>query len=323
MSINHEHVMVTGAAGFIGSSLCETLLAQGWRVTGIDNFSPNYAEAAKRENLRGSLTSKRFTLVECDVGGEGFRSCLEPNRPDVIVHLAATPGVRPSVEHVLEYVDNNVRATANVLASAVSGGVPKVIFASSSSVYGESSGRPALEDDTLVPLSPYAATKVSGEALCRSFVACHDIAVTCLRFFTTYGPRQRPDMALTKLAGCIQSGRPFLMNGDGRSLRDYTHISDIVAGICASLNHEERFDIFNLGSGKPVDLKTMIEVTSEAFARSPVLQQVELPTCEPQRTCADIGRAAAKLGYKPQVDFRAGVAEFAEWFLASKNRWPT
>jgi UDP-glucuronate 4-epimerase len=310
--------MVTGAAGFIGSSLCDALVAQGRQVTGIDNFSPNYAEAAKRENIRTLLDSKQFILVECDVGSKMFEDVLSSIHLDVIVHLAATPGVRPSVEHVLEYVDNNVRATANVLASATSLGVPKIVFASSSSVYGKGAGRPAREEDALVPLSPYAATKVAGEALCRSFVASHDISVTCLRFFTAYGPRQRPDMAICKLAHCIKSGLPFPINGDGRSSRDYTYISDIVSGIIASLGHDEPFDIINLGSGNPITLDTMIEQTSKALLQSPVLERVNLPSCEPLQTCADIRKATETIGYRPRIDFYSGVSLFAEWFLASQ-----
>ena len=318
--MNNDHIMVTGAAGFIGSSVCEELLAQGRKVTGIENFSPNYAETTKRENLRAMLASKRFNLVECDVGSEGLRSSLSSNPPDIIVHLAATPGVRPSVEHVLEYVDNNVRATANVLASATSAGIPKVIFASSSSVYGEDFGRPAREDDALAPLSPYAATKVSGEALCRSFVACHDISITCLRFFTVYGPRQRPDMAIYKLAHCINAGIPFRMNGDGRSSRDYTYISDIVSGICASLNCDESFEVFNLGSGNPIELNAMIAQVSEALGKTPILHSAEFPSSEPTRTYADIRKASEKLGYQPIVNFRDGIAQFAAWFAKSQKR---
>jgi UDP-glucuronate 4-epimerase len=317
--MSNDHVMVTGAAGFIGSSLCDELVSQGRRVTGIDNFSLNYPEATKRENIRQLLDTKHFTLVECDVGSEQFSNLISSSRPDVIVHLAATPGVRPSVEHVLEYVDNNVRATANVLATAASAGVPKIIFASSSSVYGKGSARPDREDDPLVPLSPYAATKVAGEALCQSFAASRDISVTCLRFFTAYGPRQRPDMAICKLAHCIVSGRPFQMNGDGKSARDYTYISDIVSGICASISYEKRFDVFNLGSGNPIDLETMIKLTSEVLSKYPVLEQVDMPSCEPQQTCADVGKAATTLGYRPCVDFSTGMSSFAEWFVASQK----
>ena len=312
--MKYEHIVVTGAAGFIGSTLCEELVSQGRRVTGIDNFSPNYAEATKRQNLHNLSNSEKFTLVEIDVGNESFGSLLSSANPDAIVHLAATPGVRHSVEHVLEYVDNNVRATANVLANAVLAGVKKIVFASSSSVYGNGSARPTREDDPLVPLSPYAATKVAGEALCRSFVASSDISCTCLRFFTVYGPRQRPDMAICKLAHCLDSGRPFSVNGDGRSARDYTYISDIVSGIIASLSYQARFDIFNLGSDRPIDLETMISLTSQALGQSPVLKRVELPSCEPTQTCADIGKAKEKLGYQPCVDFNTGLVRFAEWF---------
>ena len=318
--MNHDRIVVTGAAGFIGSSLCEALVAQGRIVTGFDNFAPNYADAAKRDNIRDLSQSKNFKLVEYDVGDEGFCKLLSSIRPDAIVHLAATPGVRPSVEHVLDYVDNNVRATANVLACARSTGISKFVFASSSSVYGEGPGRPARESDPLVPLSPYAATKVSGEALCRSFVACHDLSVTCLRLFTVYGPRQRPDMAIFKLARCIESGLPFPMNGDGGSARDYTYISDIVSGICASLNCEESFEVFNLGSGNPINLRTMINVTSGVLGREAILNEVKLPSIEPKQTFADVSKATTMLGYRPRVSFQEGIEMFSTWLKESKRR---
>lgn len=315
---NPDHILVTGAAGFIGSSLCEVLVAQGRRVTGIDNFSPNYSQSAKRANLCRLFQSGDFAMVECDVGSIEFRSVLLARRPDLIVHLAATPGVRPSVNHVLEYVDNNVRATANVLTSAASVGVPKIVFGSSSSVYGMGCGRPAQEDDPLAPLSPYGATKLAGEALCRAFVASHDLSITCLRFFSVFGPRQRPDMAIYKLAHCIYSGVPFPMSGDGKSARDYTYISDIVAGICASFTSESPYEVFNLGSNNPIHLETVIKLTSEVFQKPAILQRVELASCEPLQTCANITRAKLLLGYRSCVDFQTGIDKFAEWYVASQ-----
>jgi UDP-glucuronate 4-epimerase len=317
--MSHEHVLLTGAAGFIGSTLCEALLADGRKVTGIDSFAANYPEAAKRDNIRGLLKSKRFTLVECDAGGVEFRDALNACHPDMIVHLAATPGVRPSIEHVLEYVDNNVRATANVLAGAAAAGVSRIVFGSSSSVYGGGSGKPVREDDPLIPLSPYAATKVSGEALCRSFVASCGLSITCLRFFTVYGPRQRPDMAICKLAHLIESRQPFRMNGDGESSRDYTYISDIVSGIRAALDRNVPFEAINLGSGNPIRLKTMIELTSNAIGGTPIIERTDFPSSEPTQTFADISKAKTELGYEPRVSFEDGIAEFAAWFKATRQ----
>ena len=312
--MNHEHVVVTGAAGFIGSHLCEALLSQGYQVAGVDGFLPNYAEAFKRNNLHKLLSTERFSLLESAIADEHFQDLLHSVRPGAIIHLAATPGVRPSISQVLEYVDNNVRGTANVLASAVAAGVPKVIFASSSSVYGQGLDRPSREDDATTPLSPYAATKVAGEALCRSFVACHDISITCLRFFTAYGPRQRPDMAIHKLARCIKTGTPFRVHGSGTSMRDYTYISDIVSGICAALVYEKRFSIFNLGSGRPIELREMISTVSEAIGSTPTLEFEALSSAEPLHTYADIHKASTALGFHPQVGFRDGIKQFAEWF---------
>jgi UDP-glucuronate 4-epimerase len=309
-----ERVIVTGAAGFIGSHLCEALVGEGRSVIGIDNFASNYAEANKRQNLVSLTGNRRFTLVQADVGSKQIQHVVSSTRPDVIVHLAATPGVRPSIDHVLEYIDNNVRGTANLLSSAVTSSVQKVIFASSSSVYGQGLTVASREEDSLHPLSPYAATKVSGEALCQSFVACHDISITCLRFFTVYGPRQRPDMGIHTAARCISSGSPFRMNGDGRSSRDYSYIYDIVSGICASLENDQRFAVYNLGSGRPIELGTMIRTVAEALGREAQLESIDITGAEPTRTFADIRKAANELGYKRTVDFREGVGRFIDWF---------
>ena len=312
--MSFDHIMVTGAAGFIGSHLCESLVAEGKLVTGVDNFAPNYSESFKRYNLRSLEGKDRFVFVRANAGREEIKDLVRSAHPDAIIHLAATPGVRPSIDHVLEYVDNNVRGTANLLTSSVTSGVRKIIFASSSSVYGQGLTEPSREDDPLHPLSPYAATKVSGEALCESFVACHDISVTCLRFFTVYGPRQRPDMGIHTLARCISSGLPFRMNGDGRSSRDYTYISDIISGILASLKNDQRFSVYNLGSGHPIALQTMIQTVAEALGQEPQLEAIAMSGAEPTRTFADIRKAARELEYERTVNFEEGIRRFITWF---------
>jgi UDP-glucuronate 4-epimerase len=315
----YDRVMVTGAAGFIGSHLCEALVAEGRTVLGVDNFAPNYSEAQKLKNLDTLTASKRFTFVRADVGDKDIDQFFDSVRPDVIVHLAATPGVLPSIDHVLEYVDNNVRGTANLLRNSVSSGVKKVVFASSSSVYGQGLTEASREEDPLCPLSPYAATKVSGEALCRAFAACHEISITCVRFFTVYGPRQRPDMAIHALAHCITSGKPFRMHGDGRSARDYTYISDIVSGICVSLETDQNFGVYNLGSGKPIQLHAMIKTVAEALRIEPHLTKGVMSNAEPTRTFADIHKATSELGFEPSTTFQEGIARFADWFMETQQ----
>lgn len=310
-----ERVMVTGAAGFIGSHLCEALVAEGRTVIGIDNFAPNYPKAYKMNNLAGLMKHSGFTFAVVDVEGKEVKELLASIRPNVVIHLAATPGVLPSINHVLEYVDNNVRGTASILGNSVAAGVSKIVFASSSSVYGHGFSEASREDDPLIPLSPYAATKVSGEALCRSFESCYSVPITCIRFFTVYGPRQRPDMAIHALARCITTGSPFRIKGDGRSARDYTYISDIVSGICASLEKDDGFAVYNLGSGRPIELQTMVSTVAEALGTQPVLEEDELSSAEPTRTFADIRKAGVELGYKPQVKFEQGIARFSEWFV--------
>jgi UDP-glucuronate 4-epimerase len=230
--------LVTGAAGFIGSHLCERLLAQGCTVTGIDNFDDFYDPRIKRRNLATCLDNANFSLVEADIrDADAMNATVARTNPDVIVHLAAKAGVRPSIEQPLIYADVNVNGTTVLLQAAAKNKVHKFIFASSSSIYGNNKKVPFSEDDNVdFPISPYAATKKAGELICHTFHHLYAIDVTCLRFFTVYGPRQRPDLAIHKFASLIESGKPIPIYGDGSMMRDFTYIDDIIDGTLAAIN---------------------------------------------------------------------------------------
>ena len=312
----NEPVLVTGGAGFIGSHLVERLVEKGHQVVCLENFDPYYPAEMKRRNLQGALSSERVRLVEADVRDrEGLRSILASQRVRAIVHLAARPGVRPSLQDPELYLDVNVRGTLNVLAMAREFGVPCVVFASSSSVYGSIEGM-AREDDTPChPLSPYGASKVAAEALCSAYAHTGGPSVVALRFFTVYGPRQRPDMAINRFTRLIASGQEVGVHGDGHSLRDYTFISDIVNGIEAALEASlAGYHVFNLGRGQPAVLLDVIKLIEKGLKTEAKLRFVPEPPGEPPLTHADIGKAGAVLNYRPSVSIEEGVARYVRWF---------
>jgi len=312
----NETVLITGGAGFIGSHLAERLVERGRQIICLDNFDDYYPAEVKRSNLQRALSSQRVSLEEADVRDrEGLRSVLGTERVRVLVHLAARPGVRPSLQDPELYLDVNVRGTLSVLAMAREFGVPRVVFASSSSVYGSIEGMAREEGTPCHPLSPYGASKVAAEALCSAYAHTGGPSVVALRFFTVYGPRQRPDMAINRFTRLIASGQEVGVHGAGHSLRDYTFISDIVDGIEAALEASlPGYHVFNLGRGQPVvllDVIRLIEKGLEAKARIRFLPQ---PPGEPHLTYADIGKAGALLGYRPSVSIEEGIARYVRWF---------
>lgn len=310
---------VTGAAGFIGSQLCEALVAAGHEVAGLDNFDDFYDPARKHRNLEGLSRHPGFRLHSADVGdAESTRAALEG--ADGVVHLAARAGVRPSFDDPIAYLEANVVATATLLEEIAALEVPRLVFISSSSVYGDGAESPFREDRSAgVPKSPYAATKVAGEAMCRAFDR-HIPHIAVLRLFSVYGPRQRPDLALQTFARCIHDGDPIPVLGRTDSYRDYTYVEDIVAGIVAALASEQPWLLVNLGSGRPVTLEDMITHLEAAFGAKAERQLLPPHPGDLFGTWADVTKAEETLGFRPQWTFERGVARFADWFTQEAAR---
>lgn len=310
-------VLVTGAAGFIGSHLSEALVARGEDVVCLDSFDPYYDPAVKERNLAGLRASGRFVEVRGDVRDpEAWRSL--PDGVDAVVHLAARAGVRPSIEEPALYADVNVTGTQRMLDFAAERGVGGVVFASSSSVYGNSPTVPFRESDPVYdPVSPYAATKLAGELICRTARNLTGVSVVAARLFTVYGPRQRPDLAIHKFARLLRAGRPVPRFGDGTTARDYTYVDDLVAGLLASLalvrSGPGIFEVVNLGSDHPVTLNELIAILGEAMGVEPRIEQLPPQPGDVERTWADVSHARALLGYEPRTPFREGIRRFVEW----------
>jgi UDP-glucuronate 4-epimerase len=310
-------ILVTGAAGFIGSHLCDALLERGETVVGLDSFDDFYAPAAKERNLEGALAHGGFELVRADLRDRRALDGL-PDGIEAVVHLAARAGVRPSIEQPELYADVNVMGTVQLLSWAGSRGVRRLVFASSSSVYGNNEKVPFSESDPVDnPISPYAATKKAGELICHVASHLDGLSVACLRFFTVYGPRQRPDLAIHKFARLLREGGRIPMFGDGSTSRDYTYVDDTVAGVLGSLEwvrtHEGAYGIFNLGNHRTVTLSDMIRIVGEEMGVEPLIERLPMQPGDVQRTFADIERARRELGYEPDTDFREGVRRFLEW----------
>jgi len=311
------HALVTGAAGFIGSHLVDSLLAEGWEVTAVDNFDPFYAPAIKERNINAHRTHPRYRLVRADLRAPEDLDRALVGAFDVIVHLAARAGVRPSIEDPVTYQAVNVAGTQHLLELARRRGVPQFVFASSSSVYGVNPRVPWSEEDhVLQPISPYASTKVSGELLGHVYSHLYGMRFIALRFFTVYGPRQRPDLAIHKFARQIIAGAPIQMFGDGSTRRDYTYVGDIVQGIRAAMAFDRSpFEVFNLGNNQTVSLAEMIAGLETALGGRAVIHRCpEQPGDVPQ-TWANIEKAGRMLGYNPRVSYADGVAHFAEWLV--------
>lgn len=308
-------VLVTGAAGFIGSHTAEHLLRRGDEVVGLDNFNDFYDPTLKRRNAALLASHPGFAMVEADLCDEPALDALFARGGfDGVVHLAAWAGVRPSIQRPDIYVDANIRGTTNLL-ERVRRGATRFVFASSSSVYGGRETVPFRETDEVDrPISPYAATKKAGEVLCYTWHHLYGLPVSALRFFTVYGPRQRPEMAIHRFATLLSRGEPVPMFGDGQSARDYTYVDDIVQGTVAALDRCEGYEVYNLGESQTTRLDTLIQTLADALgveARIKVLpeQPGDVPI-----TFADISKARARLGYAPSVDIREGVQRFVTWF---------
>ncbi len=317
MAADRPNILVTGAAGFIGSHAAQELLARGYHVIGIDNFSDFYDRAWKELNL-SSITSlgEKFDVEEMDItDGAKIDALVAKTKPVGILHLAAMAGVRPSIEQPAYYARVNVEGTTHLLQAAVNHGVRKFAFASSSSVYGNLAKIPFSEEDPVAePISPYAATKRAGELLCYTFWHLYKLPVSCLRFFTVYGPRQRPDLAIHKFTRLISAGKPIPFFGDGTTSRDYTFVDDIVSGIMASLEKGDRYRIYNLGGSSPVTLTELIAELERAVGKPAILDKRPAQLGDVERTFADLTRAKAELGYEPKTTLAEGLRKFVGWY---------
>jgi UDP-glucuronate 4-epimerase len=312
---------VTGAAGFIGSHVCEALIARGYEVIGVDNFDPLYPRAVKERNLAALATEPAFRLIEADVA----RDALPLDGVGAILHLAAKPGVRPSLEDPAGYMEANVTGTARLLEAARKAGVRRVVFGSSSSVYGDATPAPFAEDaPAATPISPYAATKRAGELVAHAFAHLYPMRIVCLRFFTVYGPRQRPDLAIHRFTDLISRGAPVRMHGDGSSERDYTYISDAVEGILAALAWTEgsapAFEVLNIGGGARVRLDRLIALIGAALGRAPRIERHPDQPGDVRLTAADLRRVERVLGYRPKIGIEEGLRNFVRWYEESHGR---
>lgn len=323
-----DSIIVTGGAGFIGSHLCERLLKSGYRVINIDNFNDFYDPYVKRSNV--SETEKlckdlnlcgNYIVLEGDIRDAAFLDkAFTDYRPRSVIHLAAYAGVRPSIQNPVLYNDVNINGTVNILECLKKYNVKSFVFASSSSVYGNNKKVPYSEEDFVDrPISPYAATKKAGELLCHTYHHLYDISIACLRFFTVYGPRQRPDLAIHKFTRLISQGEPVPFFGDGQTRRDYTYIEDIIDGIIKALEftqfNEKQFEIFNLGESNAISLNEMLSTIEIALGKKAVLKRMPAQPGDVDITWADISKAKEILGYNPHTVFKDGIDIFIKWYL--------
>jgi UDP-glucuronate 4-epimerase len=315
-------ILVTGGAGFIGSHLCERLLRDGARVICLDNFDSFYDPNIKIKNAE--RMAKRFPdlfeLVTGDIRSpDHLKGIFQKNKIDSVVHLAARAGVRPSIAEPLLYQDVNIRGTMVLLEACKEKWIKNFIFASSSSVYGENQRVPFKEEDLdIQPISPYGATKRAGELLCYSYHHLYGMNIACLRIFTAYGPRQRPEMAIHKFAHLIDQGEKIPIYGDGSSRRDYTYIDDLVDGILGAIRYHKGFEIYNLGESQTTSLKELIRLIEEAFGKKANIEILEPQPGDVSTTYADITKAKRMLKYQPNVRMEEGIKRFVEWYKAQR-----
>jgi UDP-glucuronate 4-epimerase len=318
-------IVVTGGAGFIGSHLCEALLKRGNTVICIDSFNDYYDSRMKRKNVKDTrqqlkeIDTDRYIVEEGDIRDAIFlKKVFDENQVDIIVHLAAYAGVRPSIQNPVLYTDVNINGTVNLLEVCKQYNINKFVFASSSSVYGNNMKVPFSEKDVVdFPISPYAATKKAGELLCHTYHSLYNINTACLRFFTVYGPRQRPDLAIHKFTRLILDGQPIPFYGDGSTDRDYTYIDDIIDGVIKAIewvNHgTDKYDVFNLGESNTISLSKMVKTIEECVGKKAILNKMPMQPGDVKRTFADVSKSKEILGYDPRTPFEDGVIKFVSW----------
>lgn len=303
---------MTGAAGFIGSNLVDFLLKTENQVMGIDNFDPFYDKAIKQHNLKDAFKNPGFSFTEGDIRDPLFiDDCLTGFRPEIIIHLAAKAGVRPSISNPQEYFNVNVTGTLNILEAMKKNSIKKMIFASSSSVYGNNTNVPFSETDNVdYPISPYAASKKAGELLCYTYHSLYRFDIFCLRFFTVYGSRQRPDLAINKFTNALLKDEQILLYGDGSTSRDYTYIDDIIKGITGSITNLKGYEIINLGESKTISLKNLVSVLEKYTKKKARLKYLPMQDGDVIQTFADISKAKKLINYMPQVDIETGIQNY-------------
>ena len=311
-----SRIFVTGAAGFIGSNLVDELLNNGNQVLGIDNFDPYYNRSIKELNIEDALRNPAYSFKEGDIKDCDFiHNSLSEFNPDVIVHLAAKAGVRPSLIDPQAYYDVNLTGTLNLLESMKKNKISRLIFASSSSVYGNNKKVPFSETDNVdFPISPYASSKKAGELLCHTYHHLYNFDIFCLRFFTVYGPRQRPDLAIHKFTKALLKDEVISLYGDGSTCRDYTHITDIVQGIKAAIEKVKGFEVFNLGESTTISLKELVAILEKYTGKKARIQYLPLQDGDVIQTFADISKAIKILKYNPVVDLNTGIKNYVDGF---------
>ncbi len=323
----NKNILVTGGAGFIGSHLVKRLLSdKATNVSVVDNFNDFYSPECKRRNVEGFKSEPRFSLFEIDICDlEKLREVFSGAEFDVIVHLAARAGVRPSLLEPKLYADTNIDGTINLLNLARDFSVRQFVFGSSSSVYGARSNVPFSEDEKVSkPISPYAATKIAGEAFCHTYTHLYDIRTICLRFFTVYGACQRPDLAIHKFTRLIADGLPVPVFGDGKTRRDYTYIDDIIEGIRAAIDYDRSMhEVINLGESETIELNKLVSLLESNLGKSAIIEQLPFQPGDVPQTYADISKARRLLGYDPQTKIEEGIKEFVDWFRANEIDFDT
>ena len=317
-----KNILVTGGAGFIGSHLVDRLLSEGeWRVSVVDDLNDFYDPAIKRANASPHEKNSNYQLFKADIRDQAaLRNIFAGNSFDCLVHLAARAGVRPSLDQPRLYAETNINGTLNLLELAREHGIKQFVFGSSSSVYGINAKVPFGEDDPIrQPISPYAATKAAGELLCHTYTHLYGIRCVCLRFFTVYGPRQRPDLAIHKFARLISEGKPIPVFGDGTTRRDYTFIEDIIAGVRAAIDYSKTdYEVINLGESRTVELRELISLLEKELGKTAQIDRQPLQPGDVPQTFADIAKARRLLGYNPQTQFEEGIQTFVRWFRENK-----
>lgn len=314
------NILITGGAGFIGSNLCESLLLNSDNtISCIDNFNDKYDPSVKRKNIRDLSTIKSFTLYEGDILDKSFLYAVcESNSFDLIIHLAAMTGVRPSLKDPVTYYNVNVMGTLNILEVMKKYDIENMIFASSSSLYGNNRKVPFSEHDNVdYPISPYAASKKACELLCYTYHHLYNFNINCLRFFTVYGPKQRPDLAIYKFTKALFNDEPISLFGDGFTFRDYTHIDDIVHGIINSIEKLDAYNIYNLGQSNSISLIELIHLLEKYTEKTAIIKFLPMQAGDVVQTYADIKKAEIQLGYSPKVSLERGLSEFVSWYKSN------